>query len=82
LEVRFAALRLEPLGRSSEDLDKWLGALGGANPTMDRATGVLEVATPEGALPHGWMDYVAMTRGYQLVTGNAGSTTLLRRRDA
>jgi hypothetical protein len=27
------------------------------------------------------MDYVAMTEEYQLVTGNAGSTTLLVRRD-
>lgn len=80
LEVRFAALRLEPLAGSPEDLQKWLGALAGANPGMDRETGVLEVAIPQGAMPHGWMDYHAMTQDYQLVTGNAGSTTLLRRK--
>jgi hypothetical protein len=81
LEVRFAALRLEPAAGASEaDLRKWLGALAEANPGMDRASGVLEVATPEGALPAGWMDYHAMTQRWQLVTGNAGSTTLLRRK--
>lgn len=79
LEVRFSALRLEPNPARPDDLGKWLAALADANPGMDRATGALEVATPDGAMPHGWMDYSAMTRDYQLVTGNAGSTTLLRR---
>jgi hypothetical protein len=65
LEIRFEALRLEPAAAGSsgssggsssggDELAKWLGALADANPKMDRATGVLEVAMPEGALPHGW----------------------------
>ncbi|GBF95790.1 hypothetical protein Rsub_08226 [Raphidocelis subcapitata] len=80
LEIRFQALRLEPGGGLGPDGPRrWLASLAGANPGMDRESGALEVAMPEGALPVGWMDYLAMTEDFQLVTGNAGSTTLLRR---
>jgi len=54
LEIRFEALRLEPACSGGEELGAWLGALADANPAMDRATGVLEVAMPPGALPVGW----------------------------
>jgi hypothetical protein len=84
LEVRFAALRLEPAAGGSDgddaSLAAWLGALRAANPGMDPATGVLEVAMPAGVAPPGWMDYLAMTPKYQLVRGNAGSVTLLVRK--
>ncbi|KAI8466596.1 MAG: hypothetical protein J3K34DRAFT_56490 [Monoraphidium minutum] len=80
LEVRFAALRLEPsAGAAPGDLQKWLAALAGSNPGMDPGSGALEVEIPQGAMPVGWMDYSAMTQEWQLVTGNGGSTTLLRR---
>lgn len=54
LDVQFAALRLEPSSTNCEDLAKWISALAEANPGMDAATGVLEVAIPEGAMPKGW----------------------------
>jgi hypothetical protein len=39
---------------------------------------LLEVQLPANS-PKGWMDYLVMVPEYQLVQGNAGSITLLKR---
>lgn len=82
LAVTFAAMRLEPAPATAADaalMAEWRAALAEANPAMDAETGVLEVEIPAGAMPAGWMDYLAMTPRFQLVVGNGGSTTLLER---
>jgi hypothetical protein len=45
---------------------------------QDASTGVMEVEL-QAKSPEGWMDYLMMTREYQLVQGNFGSKTLLER---
>ncbi|KAF8062802.1 hypothetical protein HT031_004132 [Scenedesmus sp. PABB004] len=76
LGIRFKKMRLEPA--EGTDLARWLETFGAANPGMDPASGVLEVLLPEKS-PVGWMDYLLMVEGWQLVRGNFGSTTLLQR---
>eukprot|EP00882_Tetradesmus_deserticola_P019052 GHRQ01020497.1.p1 GENE.GHRQ01020497.1~~GHRQ01020497.1.p1 ORF type:complete len:285 (+),score=100.40 GHRQ01020497.1:274-1128(+) len=78
LTTKFKKMRLEPASQEPADLQRWLDTLLEANPGMDAATGVLEVDLPAKS-PEGWLDYLMMTREYQLVAGNFGSKTLLER---
>lgn len=83
MDITFHTMRLEPLlpaGSSeaaAECLEAWKAALLSYNPAMDAETGVLEVKLQ--SAPPGWQDYLLMGGQFQLVVGNAGGKTLLRR---
>ncbi|KAF6262805.1 hypothetical protein COO60DRAFT_1699103 [Scenedesmus sp. NREL 46B-D3] len=78
LTIKFKRMRLEPGSQEPAELQRWLDTFAGANPSMDAATGVLEVDLPAKS-PEGWMDYLLMMPQHQLVQGNFGSKTLLER---
>ncbi|WIA20524.1 hypothetical protein OEZ85_004919 [Tetradesmus obliquus] len=78
LTIKFKKMRLEPASVEPAELQRWLDTFAAANPSMDPATGVMEVDLPAKS-PEGWMDYLMMTPEFQLVQGNFGSKTLLQR---
>lgn len=78
MAIEFDTIRVEPLARDRAALAAWTDALAEANPGLDPVTGVIETALPAPA--PGWQDAVAVGGKWQLLRGNAGSVTLLRRR--
>lgn len=77
MEISFHSMRLEPLTTTEEELQQWKDIFLPDNPKMDAKSGVLDVSLPAPA--PGWQKYLLMGREYQLVMGNAGSKTLLKR---
>ena len=77
MDISFHCMRLEPLVTSAEELQAWKDIFLPCNSLMDSDTGVLDVQLPTPA--PGWQEYLLMGRDYQLVMGNAGSKTLLKR---
>jgi hypothetical protein len=78
LGIKFTKMQLEPLAETAEELQQWIDTFTPHNPNMDPKTGVLVVPLPENS-PQGFMDYLLMLPEFQLVCGNAGSKTLLKR---
>jgi len=79
LEIRFHAMQIEPLEPSDAvALEAWKEALLPHNPEMDPENGTLYVSLPS-TVPLGWQDYLLMGPDHQLLVGNYGSKTLLRR---
>lgn len=79
MAIVFDTIRVEPLATDAASLAAWTDALSEANPSLDARTGVIEVTLPAPA--PGWQDAVAVGGRWQLLRGNAGSLTLLRRRE-
>lgn len=77
MDISFHCMRLEPLVTSTEELQAWKDIFLPCNSLMDPQSGVLDVQLPTPA--PGWQEYLLMGRDYQLVMGNAGSKTLLKR---
>ncbi|KAL6760704.1 hypothetical protein V8C86DRAFT_1061180 [Haematococcus lacustris] len=72
--VDFKWVRLEPA--PGQDLAAWKAVVGPGNVEMDGAGVVLKHLPKANS---GWVDMVVQTPGWELVVGNAGGVTLLRR---
>eukprot|EP00878_Enallax_costatus_P017861 GHUV01018770.1.p1 GENE.GHUV01018770.1~~GHUV01018770.1.p1 ORF type:complete len:146 (+),score=40.69 GHUV01018770.1:469-906(+) len=80
LIIQFKRVQLEPGNDSPDHLQRWLDTLLQHNPEMDPKTGILNVEMPQHP-PEAWLDHVMMIPEYQLLKGNFGSVTLLKRVD-
>ncbi|GFH08853.1 uncharacterized protein HaLaN_03886 [Haematococcus lacustris] len=60
-----------------QDLAAWKAVVGPGNVEMDDKSGVVLKHLPKAN--SGWVDMVVQTPGWELVVGNAGGVTLLRR---